>query len=324
MSSDSGPIYSSTAELTVGVPQGSILGPLLFVVFANDLHSVFNNSPVILMSYADDTNLLIKVSNREDMGMVVGVVFSKVCEWMEKNKLVINAEKTACMVFRSFKSNIDINYITLNDKQLETSRDIKLLGFYVDNQLNYSAHIDHLCKKLSSVCFGLRTMSNQCSETILKTLYYANFYSHLKYGIIHWGRASNVNRVFILQKYAVRIIKKIKPLESCRDAFKDLQFLTFTGLYIYELLCFVRKNMSIFQKNCLNGPYETRNKNYLCSDQHSTALYQKGAYFNGCLFYNILPNEIKLAPTFNVFKKKVKQLLININPYEIGEFLNKV
>lgn len=158
----------------------------------------------------------------------------------------------------------------------------------------------------------------------MKTLYYANFYTHLKYGIIYWGKATNVNRVFILQKYAIRIIKGLNFGESCRQAFKYLSFLTVAGLYIYELLCFVRNNMTLFQKNCINGSYDTRNKKLLVTDQHSTALYQRGAYYNGCLFYNALPDNIKAVPSLNIFKNKTKKLLIDMSPYNITEFFDKI
>ena len=118
-------------------------------------------------------------------------------------------------------------------------------------------------------------MSNHCSTEILLTLYYANFHSSLKYGIINWGNSSQVSRVFLLQKYAVRIIAELNSLDTCRYAFKNLKIMTLVSIYILEICTYVFKNKSMFLNNQTSRGYETRHKEQLQTASFRTIMYQK-------------------------------------------------
>ena len=207
-----------------------------------------------------------------------------------------------------------------DDLQIVPSESIKILGITVDMHLQWNQHIQTLCGKLKSSCFGLKFMSNHCSTEILLTLYYANFHSSLKYGIINWGNSSQVSRVFLLQKYAVRIIAELNSLDTCRYAFKNLKIMTLVSIYILEICTYVFKNKSMFLNNQTSHGYETRHKEQLQTASFRTTMYQKSFIYNGCKCFNYLADEIKSSPNIKIFRAKLKHLLVRKVCYTLDEF----
>lgn len=310
-------VTSSVRDVTQGVPQGSVLGPLLFNIFANDLISYLSNMPnVYSICYADDTNILITDSSLSNIKNTAELVYSNIIKWSEKNKLNLNKNKTNMLLFTLQKN---INFC-LSDDNINYCESVKILGITFDRHLQWGCHIDTLCNKLRSSCYGLRFMAKHCSSEILLSLYYANFHCHLRYGIVNWGSSAHVNRTFILQKYALRIISGLSFRESCRSTFKNLKILTVAGIYILEVCMYVYKNKHKFLANQVNHDHDTRHKELLQPNSHRTALYQKNFFYNGCKFFNFLNADIKSSKNIYAFKAKVKKVLLEKNCYTIDDF----
>lgn len=316
--------FSSLTAVDTGVPQGSILGPTLFIIFINDMLFHLEHPLCTIVSYADDTNILIRCKNISDAENCAVLMYAKINNWVENNKLCINHEKTAVIVFKTSQSSLSVNDgIVLDGKtNIDYSRNSKMLGLRIDCHLKWSNHIQDVCTKLSKICYALALTSKQCSSSIIRQLYFASFHSAIKYAIVHWGLSPDAHSVFLLQKRAVRIMANLKYNESCRDAFKSLNILTMISVYIYEITCFVYKNKATFLENRPQHLYNTRKKDLLIPHKHETALYQKSLFFNGCKFFNTLPENVKCLPTFSKFKTAVKSLLLNKNCYTIAEFLS--
>lgn len=143
----------------------------------------------------------------------------------------------------------------------------------------------------------------------------------MSYGIIFWGPAHNCERLFKLQKKAIRYIAGASKYESCRNIFKDLQLLTLPCIYILQVLIFVKNNFNFFIPNNYNHSYNTREGDNLMIPIHSLSKYEENPKYMGIILYNKLPPSFKDIKNINNFKKEVKIYLTHNCFYSINEYL---
>ena len=132
------------------------------------------------------------------------------------------------------------------DQTLSVTDTIQFLGLHLDNHLSWKSHTSVLVRKLSSVCYVMRKLSNILNIVTLRIVYFAYFQSLVNYGIIFWGSSSTMHNVFLMQKRIIRIMLGFGP-SSCRGVFRKLDILTVPSLYIYALMMFVVNNPDSFQ-----------------------------------------------------------------------------
>lgn len=314
-----GKTYFSSAEtVDVGVPQGSILGPLLFVIYINDLPMTTDNK---IIMYADDTNALI--SGRDLDCAVAGAsnTYRDVLMWCEQNHLSLNAEKTEAIIFRSSHSLRDYpQEIVLDKSGVSLTDHTKFLGVIVDFNLNWKLHVDYLSRKLNSVLYTLRVLSQQVDLSVLRIVYHANFESRLRYGIAIWGNSSDVQRVFVIQKSAMRAMLRMGYRESCRGVFRRMNLMTVSGLYVFECLCFIRKNSHYFESFINRN--NTRRVLPYNFPIHSLTLSEKNLQYMSMKLLNVLPRYMHSVTVFGGFRSKLSELIIKVEPYTVDEFLN--
>ena len=173
-------------------------------------------------------------------------------------------------------------------------------------------------------CYAFRILVNVVNQNVLRCAYFANIYSHLRYGIIFWGNSSHILRTFRIQKRIVRIICKSASRAPCRPLFRKLNILTLPSMYIYEILLFVKQKLesreNIFLTNGQIHEYNTRNSNNLYQPPLSTSLFQNSTYNMGIKLFNVLPIHIKEAKSFNIFKKCLSNYLLEHCFYSIKEY----
>ena len=198
---------SDTSYINIGVPQGSVLGPLLFLLYINDLHYSIRHSKT--RYFADDTCLLLVNESLKKIKKQMNQDLKHLCNWLVANKISLNKDKTEAILFRH--PNKSINYdlkLKLNGKDLKLTNSVKYLGVYLDSHLNWSHHIDVLAPKLNRAAGMLAKIRHYVSSETLRNIYFAIFHSILTYGAQIWGQTTNKNikRVILIQKKALRII----------------------------------------------------------------------------------------------------------------------
>lgn len=304
-----------------GIAQGSILGPILFVIYINDIYCVKENPFQIIINYADDTNLLVGNKSLCHLLTDTNLFFDKVSKWFVKNKLILNSEKTNSLFFRTKQSNLErIDHLCVGNDNMIVTENTKFLGLYINEHLDWSFHIHHLTKKLNSVCYGIRVVGKYMNEKTLRILYFANFESTLKYGIIFWGRNAGIQECFVAQKRVIRIVKKMDFNQSCRNVFRQLGVLTVYALYIFECLMFLYRNKNVFRQ-LSSESYSTRSE-YFSYPRIRLHLSQKHPEYMCIKLYNTLPVQLRRLQSRAAFKREIKKLLINLEPYTLDDYLN--
>ena len=237
-------LSSNMSKISTGVPQGSILGPLLFIIYVNDLHSITNMNVIM---YADDTSLLNPLnsnSNSSNNANFVNEQLSKIFLWLNANKLSLNVNKSKCMLFHYKQKQIaDYPYIHINGKPLSFVKHFKCLGIYIDDTLSWDHHINYIGNKLSRVNGILSKLKHFFPKNILTMIYNSLFLSHLNYGITCWGFGV-CNRLEVLQKCAVRNINKSPIRSHSLPVFKSLNMLTFNDIFDLACLKFFHKHQN--------------------------------------------------------------------------------
>ena len=196
-------LSSDVLDITCGVPQGSVLGPLLVLLYINDLPNISKKLDFFL--FADDTNLYYESDDLVELEKTMNKELKQLTLWLNVNRLALNIGKTNFIIFRGKRKPNNHNVtLLMNKRAIEQKSYVKYLGVLIDEHLNWKEHISNVTKKISRGV-GIVCKLRLCMSTaLLRTIYYSLVYSHLIYGIHVWGSAcqTDLEKILILQKKA--------------------------------------------------------------------------------------------------------------------------
>lgn len=226
---------SDLLKLKTGIPQGSLLGPLFFSIYINDL--VKCSDKFSFLMYADDTTIFF---NLEDFAseMAINNELEKINNWLKLNKLTLNVEKTKYMMFHKRRKITPIN-ISLNNSKIEFVHQFKFLGLLIDENLSWNNHINMITNKLSKINGILHKLKCIYPLEALLTIYNALCVSHINYGSLVWG--THVDQLAVLQKKLIRNITRSNYIAHSEPILKRLNLLSVTDMFSLKVLKFLHK-----------------------------------------------------------------------------------
>jgi len=314
---------SSQKFVTCGVPQGSILGPLLFLIYVNDLPMISEKFFALL--FADDTNLFISHKNFDTLISTINDELCKLNQWFKSNKLSLNIDKTNFIIFtgRNKKYSKEMAKIYIENKPIKHVSNARFLGVVIDEKLTWKFHIDIICKKISKNIGIIRKVANCLSRKIFMTLYHSLIYPYLTYCNIIWASTytTSIKPLHLLQKRFVRIASNASFIANSAALFHNLKILTVYDINKLQSAIFVHKVIhnspslpvlykDIFKYNSDIHDHSTRQQNRLRPIKTKSNLTQFTILFRGPSIWNTLSLSNRNCQSLSVFKKSIKNNLI--------------
>ena len=341
-------LYSSTVEfIIIGVLQGSVLGPILFLIFINDLVSC--SEEILINLFADDAVGFLEKQNIIQLINLAKDLIPKLTQWYNSNKLLIHPRKTKCMVFSSprevlspteleaktnFEVFINMNNHNENDQSKITKLElvngtnegsIKHLGVLIDEKMKFSYHLDKVYSKVSKIIYSMKVMKHILDKKHLRLLYTSYVKSNIEYCCLLFTACPMflLTPIIKLQKQALRIIENLPNRAHTAQLFKENNILPFNLLIEFNVCKFMHSYKLGNYPRIFDGTwnfiqdrhtYGTRNRNNFAYEPNVNRNFLLHAPLNAFpTIFNNLPNEIKSIENKNLFKKKC-----------FSHFLNKI
>ena len=298
--------------LNIGVAQGSILGPLLFLLYINDLPNCLKSASCIL--YADDTCLSMAHSDYPTLVEQFNCELESFRVWSVVNRLSVNMDKTFFVSTSNRRDVMDYeNPLVYDTQPVKRELSGKYLGVIVDSRFSFAEHINYIRPKLSKSIGILHRLKSLIPSDTLVSLYYSLIYPYLLYCNTVWGGTSRslLRSLELLQKKAIRIVTNSDYLAHSSPLFHACKILKLNDIYLYNVA------VSMFSRNQLSPLptaqhyYDTRARGAVRAGFRRLTSTQRSLSFMGPTVWNGLPFHIRNAATLNEFKSKLRVHFIN-------------
>ena len=314
-------VKSDSMTIKCGVPQGSVLGPLLFLIYMNDISKCSKILSFIL--FADDTNLFYSHKNTDVLVKTMNQELRKITSWLSANKLSLNVKKTHFMIFKTKRKKLNQTLsIEINNQKIHKVKCTKFLGLYIDDELSWKYHIDQITTKISKMTGIMARARHYLSTQTLKTIYNTMVYPYLTYCSVIWSSTypTRLKSLFTIQKKLVRIMTFARFREESKPLFLALDILNIYELNLYLIALFMysyfNNNLpeyfiNYFRLNENIHSHDTRSASNIFIEYRRTNYGKFSLKYRGAQIWNNLPNTLKISKTYRSFKKSAKVYVRN-------------
>ena len=310
---------SDILKIKCGVPQGSILGPLLFLIYVNDFCRCVTKGKTIM--FADDTNLFSSESSYEKVFQVANEELKSIDNWLTANKLSLNINKTNYIVFCTPNSKLPGQHaLQLRNREIKKVVSVKFLGVIVHEHLSWKPHMEALLSKIRITCSIVHKIRNHLSQRTLLLLYNSMIKSHLQYCIMTWcnGNKTMVKKLQSLVNKFIRLILKLNYRDSVKTLMQQYSLLTIHQLEELETASFMYKylhdDLPVTFRNLLDDNQlasstsrQTRSQSNLFPLFCRIELTKQSLKYRGPLTWNSISVTIRQNKSHNSFKKAIKK-----------------
>ncbi len=316
-------VQSSSREVVCGVPQGTVLGPLLFIIYVNSLLKITSLGDII--SYCDDTVIFYSANTWQDLKTIAERDFLNISNWFKSNKLSLNVQKTKYISFTSYKDKLPkIGSLQVNQEiAIPETESIKYLGIILDQNLKWNLHVKHVTQKIRALISKFKYLKNYLDIKHLIVIYYSLVQSQINYGITGWGGARDwhIRQLNIVQKWIIKVIFEKNRTFPTDLLFKESKLFDIRQLYIFNLLICIHKN-----KICTDSPthtHATRNReNRVQVPRRQKNIGQRHFQYIAPKAFNLLPKSVQNLVKERTFKGKVKNWIQESNRQVLHDLVN--
>ena len=303
--------FSNNIVTNISVPQGSVVGPLLFLVYVMEIPLISNHFMTTI--FADDCTLSIAGNDLDQLIYTCNAELATFKAWSDANRLTINLNKTNCLFISNIHNSLPEDSILVEDHVLDITHCVKFLGLFIDDELKFNMHIQHICSKVSKsigIIFRIRSL---VPKSLLRNIYFSIVQPYFLYCLPAFASTYliHLDPLIKLQKRAIRAMSVAGFLDHTEPLFFQYKILKLNDQFKLSLACHLFNNQNLLTEFSRSHTHYTRNRDVPLAPVARLRSTEQSIIRNAILLWDTIPINIKACRTINSFKLRYKYFLLN-------------